>query len=93
MRKLTTCLVLILVVLLAFSISSWARSRAIVIKVGLNVPITGDIPKVGEGSKFAAQMWLEDIKKAGGLEVGGKKYPVELIIEDNESKAESAVKA
>ena len=63
------------------------------IKIGLNIPLTGDIPKVGEGSKFAAEMWLEDIKAAGGLEVGGKKHPVELVIEDNESKAESAVKA
>lgn len=63
------------------------------IKIGLNVPLTGDIPKVGEGSKFAAEMWLEDIKAAGGLEVGGKKHPVEIVIEDNESKAESAVKA
>ncbi len=63
------------------------------IKIGINAPITGDIPKVGEGSKFAAQMWLADINAAGGLEVGGKKYPVELVIEDNESKAESAVKA
>lgn len=38
-------------------------------------------------------MWLEDVNAAGGIEVGGKKYKVELIIEDNESKAESAVKA
>jgi branched-chain amino acid transport system substrate-binding protein len=38
-------------------------------------------------------MWLEDINKAGGLKVGKKKYKVELVIEDNESKAESAVKA
>ncbi len=63
------------------------------IKIGINAEITGDIPKVGEGTKYAAQMWLEDINKAGGLEVGGKKYPVELVIEDNESKAESAVAA
>jgi branched-chain amino acid transport system substrate-binding protein len=35
-------------------------------------------------------MWLEDINAAGGLEVGGQKYPVELAIEDNEAKAESA---
>lgn len=48
---------------------------------------------MGEGTKFAAMLWLEDIEKAGGLEVGGKKYDVELVIEDNESKAESAVKA
>ena len=63
------------------------------IRIGLNAPLTGDIPKVGEGSKYAAQMWLEDVNEAGGIEVGGKKYKVELIIEDNESKAESAVKA
>ena len=63
------------------------------IKIGVNAPITGDIPKVGEGTKFAGQMWLEDVNAAGGLEVGGKKYKVELVIEDNESKAESAVKA
>lgn len=93
MRKLSMCLVLALTVILAVSLNAWSLSRTPVIKVGLNVPITGDIPKVGEGSKFAAQLWLEDINKAGGLEVGGKKYPVELVIEDNESKAESAVKA
>ncbi|MGB2965571.1 MAG: ABC transporter substrate-binding protein [Anaerolineales bacterium] len=63
------------------------------IKIGINAPITGDIPKVGEGSKFAAEMWLEDVVAAGGLDVGGTKYAVELVIEDNESKAESATKA
>jgi branched-chain amino acid transport system substrate-binding protein len=64
-----------------------------VIRIGVNAPLTGDIPKVGEGTKYATSMWLEDIKEAGGIEVGGKKYKVELVIEDNESKAESAVKA
>jgi branched-chain amino acid transport system substrate-binding protein len=79
-----------LVVVMAFSPCGWGQARPI--KIGINAPLTGDIPKVGEGTKFAAQMWLEDIKAAGGIEVGGKKYPVELVIEDNESKAESAVK-
>ncbi len=68
-------------------------ARKTIIKIGLNIPLTGDIPKVGEGSKYAAMMWLEDIEKMGGLQVGDKQYDVELIIEDNESKAESAVKA
>jgi branched-chain amino acid transport system substrate-binding protein len=63
------------------------------IRIGVNAPLTGDIPKVGEGTKYAARMWLKDVNAAGGIEVGGKKYKVELIIEDNESKAESAVKA
>ncbi len=90
MRKGLLFLLCLLVIGLAFSPALWGAEKTI--KIGINAPITGDIPKVGEGTKFAAQMWLEDIKAAGGLEVGGKKYPVELVIEDNESKAESAVK-
>jgi branched-chain amino acid transport system substrate-binding protein len=58
------------------------------IKIGVNAPLTGDIPREGEQTKFAAEMWLEDI--GGELEVGGKTYTVELLIEDNESKGESA---
>lgn len=92
MRKISIAVVLSLVVALAFSANAWSFGRKTTIKVGINAPITGDIPKVGEGSKFAAKMWLEDINAAGGLEVGGKKYPVEVVIEDNEAKAESAVK-
>ena len=78
-----------LIAVLILSSNAWSFGRKTVIKVGSNAPIT----KVGEGTKYAAQMWLQDIEKAGGLEVGGKKYPVELVIEDNEAKAESAVKA
>lgn len=91
MKKRLVFLVTCLVICLVFAPSIWSRSKTI--KIGINAPMTGDIPKVGEGSKFAGQMWLEDINKAGGLKVGNKKYKVELVIEDNESKAESAVKA
>ena len=90
MKKRLVFLVACLVICLVFAPSIWSRSKTI--KIGINAPMTGDIPKVGEGSKFAGQMWLEDINKAGGLKVGKKKYKVELVIEDNESKAESAVK-
>ncbi len=90
MRKGGLFIISCLVISLIFIPSAWCKTKTI--KIGINAPMTGDIPKVGEGSKFAAQMWLEDIKAAGGLEIGGKKYPVELVIEDNESKAESAVK-
>ncbi|MDR2077215.1 MAG: ABC transporter substrate-binding protein [Desulfovibrio sp.] len=61
------------------------------IKIGFPIPMTGEIPKVGESSKFAAEMFREEINAKGGLEVGGKRYPLEFIYEDNESKPESAV--
>jgi branched-chain amino acid transport system substrate-binding protein len=72
---------------MAWSAMPWSRGKSI--KIGLNVPITGDIPKVGEGSKFTSEMWLESINNT--LKVGDKEYKVEVVIEDNESKAESAV--
>jgi branched-chain amino acid transport system substrate-binding protein len=90
MRKGILFGVCFLACFVVFSLSG--QVQADTIKIGINAPLTGDIPKVGEGTKFAAQMWLEDIKAAGGLAVGGEKHAVELVIEDNEAKAESAVK-
>ncbi len=74
----------------AFILAGCGEDKAQTIKVGFNLPLTGDIPEVGEGSKNAAEMYLKDINDAGGLEVGGVKYPLEFIYMDNESKAESA---
>lgn len=89
MKKLATTLLLTgLAVMLA--IPALASQT---IKIGFNIPLTGDIPEVGEGSKNAAEMYLADINGAGGLEVGGKKYMLEFVYMDNESKADSAVNA
>ncbi|MCG6972173.1 MAG: ABC transporter substrate-binding protein [Desulfobacterales bacterium] len=90
MRKSWVFIISCIVISLIFIPSAWCKTKTI--KIGINAPMTGDIPKVGEGTKYAAEMWLEDVKAAGGIAVGGKKYPVKLVIEDNESKAESAVK-
>ena len=90
MRKSWLFIISCLVVSLVFLPSAWSKTK--VIKIGINAPMTGDIPKVGEGTKYAAEMWLADVKAAGGIKIGSKKYPVKLVIEDNESKAESAVK-
>jgi branched-chain amino acid transport system substrate-binding protein len=68
----------------------WAAD---VIKVGFDIEITGDIPKVGEASKFAAEMLRAQVNGAGGLKVGNKSYQLQFIYEDNEAKAESAASA
>ena len=90
MKKHSIPALLLVLALLVFAPSASFATNAI--KIGINAPITGDIPKVGEGTKFTARMWLADVKAAGGLKVGDKVYPVDLVIEDNEAKAESAVK-
>lgn len=63
------------------------------IKIGVNAELTGGIPVVGESCKNAAELAVKEVNDAGGLEVGGKKYKIELVIEDNEDKAESAAAA
>lgn len=78
----------IFLILAALTLAACGTAAPDTIKIGINAPITGDIPKVGEGTKFSAEMWLEDI--GGELVVGGTTYTVELVIEDNESKGESA---
>lgn len=88
MRNMRMVVVLIAVVLFAMP-----ALAADTIKIGFNIPLTGDIPKVGEGSKFSAEMLKEEINGAGGLKVGDKTYMLEFIYEDNESKAESATAA
>ena len=93
MKKQTLSIMFALLFVMALILGACAQPESETIIIGINAPMTGDIPKVGEGTKFAAEMWLEDINEAGGLEVGGKTYQVELVVEDNESKAESATKA
>lgn len=60
------------------------------IKVGCNAELTGSIPMVGQSCKNGALMAVEEVNNAGGLEVGGKKYSIALVVEDCEDKAESA---
>ncbi len=61
--------------------------------IGVIAPLTGDIPKVGESTVQAAEMAVDEINAECGLEIDGENYEVIIVVEDNESKAESSVAA
>jgi branched-chain amino acid transport system substrate-binding protein len=63
------------------------------IKIGINSETTGDYPKVGEAILNASEMFVEEINAAGGVDIGGTKYTLERVIEDNNSTAEGAASA
>jgi branched-chain amino acid transport system substrate-binding protein len=63
------------------------------LKVGGIGELTGDIPAVGASFKNGAEMAVADINAAGGIDVGGKKYQVELVLEDNAGKADQSASA
>ncbi len=74
---------------LAFA-AGCGESGAPSVKIGLNTELTGEMPAVGASSKNAAELFVGGINAAGGVDVGGKKMPVNLVVGDNGAKADQA---
>lgn len=60
------------------------------VRIGLNAEITGELSAVGTSSRNAAQLLVAEINAAGGLEIAGKKHPVDLVVGDNGGKPDQA---
>ena len=84
-----------MIVFLAFSwlAAGCGSKEENVIRVGVNAELTGSKPTVGDSCKKAAELLAAQVNQAGGIQVGEKKYPLKLFVEDNEDKAESAAAA
>lgn len=82
-------LLVMLALVLFMATPSWAGK---ILKLGFDIPLTGEIPDVGESAKNAAELLKKQINNAGGLKIGDETYILDFVYEDNESKAESAVK-
>lgn len=86
MKKNTPfCLLLVL----CFCIGGCFSSKK-VLKIGLNVELTGEVPAVGASCLNAAKLFVSHINEQGGLNVGGVKMPIALIVADNGAKADQA---
>ncbi|MCG6908542.1 MAG: ABC transporter substrate-binding protein [Deltaproteobacteria bacterium] len=86
MRRVTVIIALLAMTALLVSPCAWAAKE---IKIGFNIPLTGDNPDVGASSKNAAEMYL---KENPTVKAGGETYNLKFVYEDNEYKPESAVK-
>jgi branched-chain amino acid transport system substrate-binding protein len=65
--------------------SAPAANLPATIKVGVVVPLTGRYAAGGDQVKNGYVLAVEDINKAGGVEVQGTKIPLELVVLDDES--------
>jgi branched-chain amino acid transport system substrate-binding protein len=63
------------------------------VKIGVIAELTGDIPAVGASCKNAAQMAVDEINQAGGIDIGGVKHGISIAVEDSAGKAEQAASA
>jgi branched-chain amino acid transport system substrate-binding protein len=83
-------LLISLLLILSLSIFGCGGDDSSKIKIGVIAELTGDIPAVGTSCKNAAEMAVQEVNDAGGIQLGEKKYQVKLIIEDNAGKAEQS---
>ncbi|MFL5419134.1 MAG: amino acid ABC transporter substrate-binding protein [Myxococcales bacterium] len=61
------------------------------IVIGATLPLTGAEARVGGFFKEGYDLAFEEANKRGGLNVGGKKLPVQLILQDDTSTQATAV--
>jgi branched-chain amino acid transport system substrate-binding protein len=61
-------------------------------RVGFTVPLTGAFGKDGSLVKDAYVFWKEAVNGEGGIEVQGKRYPVDLLFYDDKSEPQTSAK-
>ncbi len=69
------------------------QAKAETLKIGLIAPMTGGGAPWGSAMQQAATIAATEANAAGGLDVGGKKYRVEVVTYDDQYKAAEAVGA
>src|ERR671936_1838724 len=84
MQRLITLLSLVLCALLVLVISGPGQVKAAdnVIKFGVSTPLSGPAAAWGIPHKQAIELVFDEINSQGGLEVGGKKYKLEVVAYD-----------
>jgi len=61
------------------------------ILIGATLPLTGAEARIGGFFKEGYELAFDEVNQAGGLEVGGKKLPVKLSLNDDTSTQATAV--
>ncbi len=63
-----------------------------VIKIGAAVSLTGNLSRFGNMVKNGYELWEKTVNENGGIQVGDKKIPVEIIYYDDQSDNQTSAK-
>lgn len=90
--KLQTAIIVLALVIVVIGSIYWYYTFFLPkgsIRIGMILPLTGDVATIGKDQKNGALMAIEEINKVGGI-LGRN---LELVIEDDEGKPEVAISA
>jgi branched-chain amino acid transport system substrate-binding protein len=62
------------------------------VKVGLMFGLTGAASPIGPVQLQGAKLAVKEINEKGGVNLGGKKVPLEIVVKDDETKADVAIR-
>ena len=60
-------------------------------KIGILGPMSGPAVAWGLPAKHGVEIWVEDVKKVGGIKVGGVTYMPEIVVYDDENVSSKAM--
>jgi branched-chain amino acid transport system substrate-binding protein len=83
--------VVILAVVVLAQGSAWSAGPD-KLKVGLMFGLTGPASPIGPVQLNGANLAVKEINAAGGVEFSGKKIPVEVVVKDDETKPDVALR-
>ena len=55
------------------------------LRIGMTVSSTGSFALASQSGVRGVELWVDDVNRRGGIEIKGKKYPVELVKLDDRS--------
>ncbi len=61
------------------------------VKIGMNIPMTGDYAPWGLPGLYGCEIIIDDINAAGGVDIGGDNYKIEVVAFDHAYDTEKAV--
>lgn len=86
-RLMRVLALLVLACVGSWPLAAWAQT----VKVGAVVPLTGRYGGGGGQVRAGYEIAVEHVNAAGGVTVGGRKMPLELVLLDDESDATKTV--
>jgi branched-chain amino acid transport system substrate-binding protein len=89
LQKMALVIFLTGMMILAGTAAAFSAEK--VIRVGAPLPLTGPLSPEGKKQQQGYDLWAELVNKAGGIDVDGQKYKIEIIYNDYQSKTPRAV--